>query len=265
MKKEKISNNENNKKINKNNKIISSILAVIMCCQPLVGAVAPDSQLVDSKETVEMMEGKDENEDESKKNDAVDKSEGFSSLAKTIFGVGVLGAIILGSYYIYNAIKSIGSEWVEIRNESYSTHSIGKRIENDIGFENLVVGTNYGDVLGISEFVDKISGDYSKAFSQVKVKPNHENEIGKLSSYSKFIIEITKGKKSFLSYFKNKGVNKNNKQDIVLYACKLLGEINDPEFCLINACVEVKIDGSTFYFLISQELAPYLLVADDWI
>ncbi|BED91743.1 MAG: hypothetical protein CfP315_0264 [Candidatus Improbicoccus pseudotrichonymphae] len=101
MKKEKINNNENNKKINKNNKIISSILAVIMCCQPLVGAVKPDSQPVDikemdSKETVEITEDKDENEnkDESKKNDAVDKSEGFSSLAKTIFGVVVSQALL---------------------------------------------------------------------------------------------------------------------------------------------------------------------------
>ncbi|BED92116.1 MAG: hypothetical protein CfP315_0702 [Candidatus Improbicoccus pseudotrichonymphae] len=41
MRKEKISNNENNKKISKNNKIISSILAIVMCCQPLVGAVKP--------------------------------------------------------------------------------------------------------------------------------------------------------------------------------------------------------------------------------
>ncbi|BED91965.1 MAG: hypothetical protein CfP315_0524 [Candidatus Improbicoccus pseudotrichonymphae] len=122
-----IGENKNSKKISKNNKIISSILAVIMCCQSLVGAVKPDSQPVDSKEmdskeTVEIMEskdkdgveisededdvkendedeGEDKNENESKKDDTVDKSEGLSSLAKTIAVVGVSGAIILGSYY----------------------------------------------------------------------------------------------------------------------------------------------------------------------
>ncbi|BED92311.1 MAG: Rab-GTPase [Candidatus Improbicoccus pseudotrichonymphae] len=54
IKKEKINNNKNSKKISKNNKIISSILAVAMCCQPLVGAVnlplaVNDSELVELK------------------------------------------------------------------------------------------------------------------------------------------------------------------------------------------------------------------------
>ncbi|BED91572.1 MAG: hypothetical protein CfP315_0071 [Candidatus Improbicoccus pseudotrichonymphae] len=122
MKKESngIGENKNSKKINKNNKIISSILAVIMCCQSFVGAVGSDDRLVDSsKKTVETTKcednvkvsedksnvkenDKNENGDESKKDDTVDKSEELSSLAKTIAGISVLGVGIL---VIYDAIS----------------------------------------------------------------------------------------------------------------------------------------------------------------
>ncbi|BED91770.1 MAG: hypothetical protein CfP315_0297 [Candidatus Improbicoccus pseudotrichonymphae] len=276
VRKEKISNSENNKKTSKNNKIISSILAITMCCQPLVGAVAPDSQLVDSKkigskETVEITEDKDEdvveiledkndakkndedkNENESKKGDAVDKSKWFSSLAKTIAVVGVSGAIILGSYYIYMINR------VKIGNRSYLTHSIGE--ENGNGFENLAVGMRSCE--GIYEFRNKITSVTSKTLLQVKVEPDYENKIGDLSSYSEFIVEITKGKESFLSYLKNKGVDPTI-SGIVTHACGLLKKLKDPKFCLVNACVRVEIEGEgggVIFFLISKELAPYLKV-----
>ncbi|BED92081.1 MAG: hypothetical protein CfP315_0663 [Candidatus Improbicoccus pseudotrichonymphae] len=53
MKKESngIGENKNSKKISKNNKIISSILAVAMCCQSLVGAVGP-SLNADNRDTL---------------------------------------------------------------------------------------------------------------------------------------------------------------------------------------------------------------------
>ncbi|BED92102.1 MAG: hypothetical protein CfP315_0686 [Candidatus Improbicoccus pseudotrichonymphae] len=74
MKKENsIDDNKNSKKISKNNKIISSILAVIMCCQSFVGAgpplntdgkvnVAgpPVSDSIDSENDLKDSEGKDE-------------------------------------------------------------------------------------------------------------------------------------------------------------------------------------------------------------
>ncbi|BED92318.1 MAG: hypothetical protein CfP315_0943 [Candidatus Improbicoccus pseudotrichonymphae] len=299
MKKEKISNNENNKKISKNNKIISSILAITMCCQSLVGAVKPDGQPVDikemdSKKTVEIMEGKDKNEDESKKNDAVDKSEGFSSLAETIFGVGVSGAIILGLYYIYNAIKSkvepgdeppeveldaepsevkllnnepkviepkTGTGKVEIGGESYETHNIGEKNGNDIGFKNLVVETGDGDLgvsLGIPEFVNEVTQDESEILSQVRVKSDYENKIDGLSDYSKFIVAITEGEESFSNYLKNNSIINPTIGDVVKHACKLLADQKDPEFCLINACVRLVFNYRYVHFLISEELAPYL-------
>ncbi|BED92283.1 MAG: hypothetical protein CfP315_0897 [Candidatus Improbicoccus pseudotrichonymphae] len=324
MKKENsIDDNKNSKKISKNNKIISSILAVVMCCQSFVGVVTSDSQLVDSKETnsketVEIMEGKDkdgveisededdvkkndededegegENEDESKKNDAVDKSKWLLDLAKTIVGVCVSGVGALVIYkvikVIYNAIKSnvVGIKEVEldakspedkllkdesedepevtepetdlkkvqIGNESYLTHSIGKKNEDDIGFENLIV--IMGNCGGIPEFVNEILRDFSDALSQVKVKSNYENKIDKLSSYSKFIVAIIKGEDCFLDYLKINDV-KPTTESVVKHACELLENQKNPEFRLVNAYVEVKIGGDTIYFLISQELAPYL-------
>ncbi|BED92182.1 MAG: Ras family protein [Candidatus Improbicoccus pseudotrichonymphae] len=64
MKKENsIDDNKNNKKINKSNKIISSVLAVIMCCQSFVGAGPP----LNTDNTVGIVESsisKNENENE---------------------------------------------------------------------------------------------------------------------------------------------------------------------------------------------------------
>ncbi|BED92183.1 MAG: hypothetical protein CfP315_0781 [Candidatus Improbicoccus pseudotrichonymphae] len=167
MKKESngIGENKNSKKISKNNKIISSILAVAMCCQSLVGAVKPDSQLVDSKEidskkNVEITEDKNENKDESKKDDAVNKSKWLlilwlSILAKTIAGISVLG---VGALVIYDAISSkkkeeepmigeeepmigeeepmIGEEEpmigeIEIDGKTYKTCNIGRFVDED--------------------------------------------------------------------------------------------------------------------------------------
>ncbi|BED92020.1 MAG: Rab family GTPase [Candidatus Improbicoccus pseudotrichonymphae] len=65
MKKESngVGENKNSKKINKNNKIISSILAVVMCCQSFVGAGPP----LNTDNTVDIVESsisKNENENE---------------------------------------------------------------------------------------------------------------------------------------------------------------------------------------------------------
>ncbi|BED92232.1 MAG: hypothetical protein CfP315_0838 [Candidatus Improbicoccus pseudotrichonymphae] len=303
MKKESngIGENKNSKKINKNNKIISSILAVTMCCQSFVGAVGSDGQLVDSsKETVGAMKcgddvkvsedksnvkenDEDKNENESKKGDAVDKSKCLSSLAKTIAGISVLG---VGTLVIYDAIKyvigikkfesnaeppknkllknepgvtepKIDSEGVKIGNKSYLTHSIGEKNKNGIiGFKNLVVKIeDYG---GILKFVDEITLDKSEILSQVELRFDCEKQIDELSDYSKFIVEIGKGENSFLTYLLGNYVDLTI-GGVVAYACKLLeNQKNSSELCLVNACVEVEIDGSTIYFLISRELAPYL-------
>ncbi|BED91868.1 MAG: hypothetical protein CfP315_0407 [Candidatus Improbicoccus pseudotrichonymphae] len=297
MKKESngIGENKNSKKINKNNKIISSILAVAMCCQSLVGAVKPDSQPVDikemdSKETVEITEDKDENEnkDESKKGDAIDKSKWLSILAKTIAGISVLG---VGALVIYNAIKSkvvepnaespevtepkTGPGEVEIGGLNYFTHNIGEETENGEGFENLVVSiASHGGIFDFSSKISpKISPGESEFFLKVKIKSSREKEIEKLSNYSKFIVAIIKGGDYFLNYLEINGV-KLTIEGIVTHACDLLKkQKNSPEFRLVNACVGVLIegeDGGMIFFLISQELAPCLSeivresdVADD--
>ncbi|BED91899.1 MAG: hypothetical protein CfP315_0444 [Candidatus Improbicoccus pseudotrichonymphae] len=60
MKKESngIGENKNSKKINKNNKIISSILAVVMCCQSFVGAVNHNEFVGNNDGIVEEMKRK---------------------------------------------------------------------------------------------------------------------------------------------------------------------------------------------------------------
>ncbi|BED91744.1 MAG: hypothetical protein CfP315_0265 [Candidatus Improbicoccus pseudotrichonymphae] len=93
---------------------------------------------------------------------------------------------------------------------------------------------------------------------RVEVNPDYEERIEKLSNYSKFIVAIIQGK--ILSYLQSNGVVLTI-GDVVAHACELLGnQENSSEFYLVNACVGVKIGGSTIRFLISEELAPYLKV-----
>ncbi|BED92257.1 MAG: hypothetical protein CfP315_0868 [Candidatus Improbicoccus pseudotrichonymphae] len=141
MKKENsIDDNKNSKKISKNNKIISSILAVIMCCQSLVGAVPlntdgkvnvagpPVSGNIDSENDLKDSEGKDEGdnknpskeEEEEKDNGNVIKNNPIKS---TIAGV-VIGC--LGIYYIATELcsrnfhKKIISKYLDASSEYHS-------------------------------------------------------------------------------------------------------------------------------------------------
>ncbi|BED92312.1 MAG: hypothetical protein CfP315_0935 [Candidatus Improbicoccus pseudotrichonymphae] len=273
MKKEKISNNENNKKISKNNKIISSILAIVMCCQPLVGAFVSDSQLVDNKKTVEITEDKNENKDESKKGDAIDKSKWFSILVKTIAGISVLGVCAL---VIYDEIKSnedkllkdepgvtepkTGPGEVKIGGLNYFTHNIGEETENGEGFENLVIGESDW---GIHDFTNEVSKNVGSVNLRVSVNFNSESEIQNLSNYSKFIVAAIKGG-DFLSAYLRENKVSSDVDNITLYARKLLMEQKDgSKFRLINVCVRIRLGRFGYqsaYFLISQELAPYLKV-----
>ncbi|BED91719.1 MAG: Rab-family small GTPase [Candidatus Improbicoccus pseudotrichonymphae] len=79
MKKESngIGENKNSKKISKNNKIISSILAVIMCCQSFVGAGPP----LNTDNTVDIVESsisKNENKNENGLKGSEDGNENFN-------------------------------------------------------------------------------------------------------------------------------------------------------------------------------------------
>ncbi|BED92005.1 MAG: hypothetical protein CfP315_0573 [Candidatus Improbicoccus pseudotrichonymphae] len=280
MKKESngIGENKNSKKISKNNKIISSILAVAMCCQSFVVDVKPDSQLVN---TVEIMKYKDEgnedendvkendedeNDDKSKKGDMVDKSKELLDLAETIAVVGVLGVGVLVVYnaikVVYNAIKTVkivSPKTVKIGNIKYQTYNIGKGSVRDDGkilFENLLIGYSKDEyfmgIYGFSFGVGLSSG-YSPG-----VVPNCKSKSKKLSSYSEFIFKIIQGGDSLSTYLKTKNIDENNMESVVLYACKLLEKLNDPEFRLVN--VYVKFKFQYVHFPIPVELMPYLKI-----
>ncbi|BED91720.1 MAG: hypothetical protein CfP315_0236 [Candidatus Improbicoccus pseudotrichonymphae] len=307
MKKESngIGENKNSKKISKNNKIISSILAVVMCCQSLVGAVKPDSQLVDSKETdsketVEIMEGKDkdgveisedkndvkENDEDEGEDENEDKSKNKSFLVKAI-GIGASALAVVGTLIVVvrqcakcssgtdeleedteedmGDDSSIETETVKIGGVEYQTYNIGERLGGDgdeIRFKNLWIGYEYP--FGIYDFTPEITKYGNETLQEVKVKPDCENEIGDLSSYSKFIVSIIRDGDYLSTYLKNKKIDENNIKSIVLHACKLLEERNDPEFRLAHVCVSVILwdinhcRETNYYFLIPAELAEYL-------
>ncbi|BED92304.1 MAG: hypothetical protein CfP315_0924 [Candidatus Improbicoccus pseudotrichonymphae] len=112
MKKESngIGENKNSKKINKNNKIISSILAVIMCCQSFVGA-NPNSDNrefvsdkgIDNSPTADGSEEEEDEEDEEKKEEKKEdikiKENNSSSLIRNSLGALLVAA--MGGWWFY--------------------------------------------------------------------------------------------------------------------------------------------------------------------
>ncbi|BED91582.1 MAG: hypothetical protein CfP315_0081 [Candidatus Improbicoccus pseudotrichonymphae] len=116
MKKEKISNNENNKKISKNNKIISSILAVAMCCQSFVGANPnSDNREFVSDEGIDNNQTADGSEEDDEVKDIKSKKNNSSSLIRNSLDVLLVAA--MGSWWFYgtkNKDKDLKSKNEEI-------------------------------------------------------------------------------------------------------------------------------------------------------
>ncbi|BED91560.1 MAG: hypothetical protein CfP315_0050 [Candidatus Improbicoccus pseudotrichonymphae] len=105
MRKEKISNNENNEKISKNNKIISSILAVAMCCQPLVGAVEPDICVGNNDGIVEETKGKENvygntgKDSKEKSKSIIDKIGNLPGFVR--YGIVLIVGVLIGGIGVY--------------------------------------------------------------------------------------------------------------------------------------------------------------------
>ncbi|BED91736.1 MAG: hypothetical protein CfP315_0254 [Candidatus Improbicoccus pseudotrichonymphae] len=257
MKKESngIGENKNSKKISKNNKIISSILAVVMCCQSFVGAVGPPLA-VDGSEFVEPVgkdlkndnnnlesSSEDENnykdgenknsEDENSENENINNSKSLSILAKVCIGVGsVVSAVLLGSvaFFLRNTVKICG--------QRYPISKVGNKC-NDSEFENLCfLDSDCGFI--VSLFSEKISffrnlNLYScRYLKKLDVKPD---ELERLSDYSKFIVSIANYNESknfevLKEYFNDKGIETISLENIKSHVINLLS--GNSNFCLID-------------------------------
>ncbi|BED91799.1 MAG: hypothetical protein CfP315_0330 [Candidatus Improbicoccus pseudotrichonymphae] len=103
MKKESngIGENKNSKKVSKNNKIISSILAVIMCCQSFVGANPnSDNRKFVSDEGIDNSPAADGSEEDDEVKDIKSKENNILGLIR-ISLEAFLGLVALGSLCLY--------------------------------------------------------------------------------------------------------------------------------------------------------------------
>ncbi|BED91579.1 MAG: hypothetical protein CfP315_0078 [Candidatus Improbicoccus pseudotrichonymphae] len=272
-----IGENKNSKKISKNNKIISSILAIIMCCQPLVGAVGSGGQLVDNKKTVGIMKYKDEdgveipeNENDVKENDKgegegenknkiknkslIDKFNELSGLAKAGFGticsIPGVGALVCVVRYAISCRVTIGK--IKIGEKYYKTCNIGRLVNKvDDGF-----GGKYFENLGkfgLIKFKKSIrvlmgGGEEQKSIfvsfhhpdenNSVKIDGVKKKVMKQLKSeYSKFIYRMITGEKAVENITK-------------FHAYELLCKAG-PGFRLVNIVI-------SWLFLVSEELVKVL-------
>ncbi|BED91798.1 MAG: hypothetical protein CfP315_0329 [Candidatus Improbicoccus pseudotrichonymphae] len=259
MKKESngIGENKNSKKISKNNKIISSILAVVMCCQSFVGAVDPPLA-VDGSEFVEPVgkdlkndnnnlesSSKDENnykdgEDENSENKNINNSKSLSILAKVCIGVGSVAAALLddAAFFLRNTVKICG--------QRYLISKVGNKC-NDSEFENLCFWGSYSalSVYLISKKIsflrDSLNLHSCRYLKKLDVKPD---ELERLSEYSKFIVSIANYNKNrdfevLKKYFNNKGIKTIDANSIKSHVINLLSE--DSNFCLIDE-LEIQLE-----------------------
>ncbi|BED91891.1 MAG: hypothetical protein CfP315_0434 [Candidatus Improbicoccus pseudotrichonymphae] len=272
MKKESngIGENKNSKKINKNNKIISSILAVIMCCQSFVGAFVSDDQLVDSKKigskkTVEITEygdledkndvkendkggGEGKNKNKSKNESLIDKFNELSGLAKAGFGticsIPGVGALVCVVRY---AISPIGK--IKIGGKYYKTCNIGRFVGNSFGgrCENL---DESGSLCEFKESIRVLMGG-SEDQKSVNVSFHHPSESDSVkekvmkqleSEYSKFIYRMMIGEENAINMSKP-------------YAYELLHRAGSG-FRLVNIVLHSKI--GFFCLLVSEEFVRVL-------
>ncbi|BED92243.1 MAG: small GTP-binding protein [Candidatus Improbicoccus pseudotrichonymphae] len=189
MKKESngIGENKNSKKISKNNKIISSILAVIMCCQSLVGAVplntdgkvnvagspvSDNSDNIDSENDLKDSEGEDEgnNKDFIKKKEDSRKSKGILEKIKDNYfklAVGGLGLAVpcAAGFALWlrklnndeephniDAEKPIGSGVGFVASNSFKVVLVGGQKVGKTGFSDVLCGRflseNYVPTIG---------------------------------------------------------------------------------------------------------------------
>ncbi|BED91890.1 MAG: hypothetical protein CfP315_0433 [Candidatus Improbicoccus pseudotrichonymphae] len=272
MKKESngIGENKNSKKINKNNKIISSILAVIMCCQSFVGAFVSDDQLVDNRKTVEIMEGKDNdvkendkgedeggNENKIKNKSLIDKFNELSGLAKAGFGticsIPGVGALVCVVRY---AISPIGK--IKIGGKYYKTCNIGRLVDEDVfnggRCENL---DESGSLCEFKESIRKSMGGGGEQKS-IRVSFCHpgESDSAKIGDVKKKVMEQLESEYSKFIYriITKEKVAKNITTKSRRHAYELLRQAG-PGFRLVN----IVINGYGIqFFLVPEELVEVL-------
>ncbi|BED91757.1 MAG: Rab family GTPase [Candidatus Improbicoccus pseudotrichonymphae] len=147
MKKESngIGENKNSKKINKNNKIISSILAVIMCCQSFVGAnpnsdnrefvsdkVIDNNPAADgSEKEEEKEEDKEDKEDKEEVKDIKSKKNNSSSLIRNSLDA-LLSIAAMSGWWFY--VTKNKSEKIVLKEKNEKTQQLEdqcKKLEED--------------------------------------------------------------------------------------------------------------------------------------
>ncbi|BED92244.1 MAG: hypothetical protein CfP315_0853 [Candidatus Improbicoccus pseudotrichonymphae] len=224
MRKEKISNNENNKKISKNNKIISSILAVVMCCQPLVGAVKSDEFVGNSDGIVEETKGKEDvygntGEDSEKKGESIiDKIKNLPDFFKYVLGIILGGG---GVYVLCNLNKyDLGLKYLKFELENKKvvyvpTFNMGKKIgkakENEFTNTDFLYSrkfSSFGYSIEINNQINELiesersvefsKGDEDESKKNILMLDNFnvgflESNLGITNIRSKLVKEKTKG------------------------------------------------------------------------
>ncbi|BED92004.1 MAG: hypothetical protein CfP315_0572 [Candidatus Improbicoccus pseudotrichonymphae] len=286
MKKESngIGENKNSKKINKNNKIISSILAVIMCCQSFVGAFVSDDQLVDNKKTVKIMKYKDkdgveisedendvkendkgggegENKNKSKNKSLIDKFNELSDLAKAGFGticsIPGVSALVYVVRYAISCRVTIGE--IQIGEEYYKTCNVGRFVYEDGFSEGRCKHLDEsGSLRNFKESIRVLMGDGEEQESKyvffclpVKIDDVKIDDV-KIDDIKKKVMKQLKSEYSKFIYrmITGEGTVGNISRS---YAYELLCKAG-PGFRLVN----IVIHSCGQFFLVSEELVRVL-------
>ncbi|BED91559.1 MAG: Ras family protein [Candidatus Improbicoccus pseudotrichonymphae] len=214
MKKESngIGENKNSKKINKNNKIISSILAVVMCCQPLVGAVplntdgkvniagspvSDNSDNIDSENDLKVSEGEDEGDNkdfsEEEKEEDSRKSKGIlekikDNYFKLAVGVGLAGLVVAAYYKFFRS------------NTSEQNSVVNKTKVTFLGFGN----AGKSCLIEYIEYIWRENEEEAKLSFAFSSLDNYVPTVGAdfhyfRKNYSVFLIKDTAGKEAYSS------------------------------------------------------------------
>ncbi|BED92071.1 MAG: hypothetical protein CfP315_0651 [Candidatus Improbicoccus pseudotrichonymphae] len=293
MKKESngIGENKNSKKISKNNKIISSILAVIMCCQPLVMGVVDGGDMVQTIGKKIMRDGvaepmnsdnADDDDDDDIENNIENGDGDHNSIPKenqnrtggllvkfgSIFGFGsvfgILSTLLVNNLLVRKRKRNrIEKGSITINEKEYLTCNIGKLVvKGDDYIHNLTLENLYGETMHF--FADKITTVRDENanflfFNKDEIKEDVLNKIwGKaeeMGIYSILVCKmIIKGKfdtEDFL--LKSKFFNEFS----IFYFC-LMKENFD--FRLVNVKLRVFIESRNEHFdvLVPEEVIKCL-------
>ncbi|BED92101.1 MAG: hypothetical protein CfP315_0685 [Candidatus Improbicoccus pseudotrichonymphae] len=294
MKKESngIGENKNSKKINKNNKIISFILAIVMCCQPFVGA-NPNS---DNREFVSdkginnspAADGFEEKDKEDKEEEDSRKSKGiFEKIKDNCFklAVGALGIVGIICIFCRKDKKQMENQNYELEEENLEEKNNRKALVGSIkvkvdGEERIYEVCNVGKLgednrfehlsdSGKFRFYVDGSGEHLIKEFPVQVFFNPPDNVnvdnGKIND-TKHMENILEQLKSEYSKFIYKNIYKNCDYENCKVTYKVLYN-EKSDFRLVNFCVYIVVRcpepfGYSFspkHFLVPLELVKVLI------